>query len=207
MACSSGSRATNGGSRRGSGRWAREVVSAGLVDTPQGARAAGEALRRTRRAPPRLHGDLCDVVPGAAAVQAVEVPVVVLNLQPMRTSTTRESPPASRSRTARHAASGTRGRAGASRVPYRTVTAMLLEDDPGWDCPPRLARGRARRTPAFARATRFSATPTRDARHYSDLTRSTRDGRDIEVLELDDLVARVESAGAAAIERMGDRDP
>ncbi len=42
-----------------------EVVSAGLVDTPQAARAAGEALAAGRpRSPARLHGDLRDLVTG-----------------------------------------------------------------------------------------------------------------------------------------------
>ena len=63
-----------------------EIVSAGLVDTPQAARAAGAALAAAQ---PQLlfvytatYATSSQVLP---VVQAVDAPVVVLNLQPTRT--------------------------------------------------------------------------------------------------------------------------
>ena len=66
-ACASASRATSAASRSASRASAREVVSAGLVDTAQGAREAGDRFARRAGRPrplPRRH--LRDVEPGAA---------------------------------------------------------------------------------------------------------------------------------------------
>ena len=63
-----------------------EVVSAGLVDTAQGAREAGELLARSRVDLVLLYtatyATSSQVLP---TVQAVDAPVVILNLQPTRT--------------------------------------------------------------------------------------------------------------------------
>ena len=65
--CASGSRATSAGSRRELAELGADVVSAGLVDTAEGAREAGELLAaRPGRARHALHGDVRDLVAGAA---------------------------------------------------------------------------------------------------------------------------------------------
>ena len=112
-----------------------QVVSAGLVDTPQAARAAGDALAAGR---PQLllvytatYATSSQVLP---VVQAVDAPVVVLNLQPMRTldyeAMTTGEWLANCSACCVPEIAGALARAA---VPYKTVTGTLLDGDPGWD--------------------------------------------------------------------------
>ena len=111
-----------------------EVVSAGLVDTPQAARAAGTVLAAAQ---PELllvytatYATSSQVLP---VVQAVAAPVVVLNLQPTRTvdyerMTTGEWL-ANCSACCVPEIAGAFARA---RIGYRVVTGTLLDDDPAW---------------------------------------------------------------------------
>ena len=111
-----------------------EIVSAGLVDTPQDARDAGELLARERVDLVFLYtatyATSSQVLP---TVQAVGAPVVILNLQPTRTldyegMTTGEW-------LANCSACCVPEIAGAftrARIPYRTVTGTLLDGDPAW---------------------------------------------------------------------------
>ena len=111
-----------------------DVVSAGLVDTPQAAREAGARLASARvdlvMVYTATYATSSQVLPVA---QAAGAPVVVLNLQPTRTldyeaMTTAEW-------LANCSACCVPEIAGAftrARIPYRTVTGTLLEGDPAW---------------------------------------------------------------------------
>jgi L-arabinose isomerase len=184
-----------------------EVVSAGLVDTPQGARQAGETLGAAR--PDLLllytatYATSAQVLP---TVQAVDAPVVILNLQPTRTldypgMTTAEW-------LANCSACCVPEIAGAftrARISYRTVTGTLLDDDPAWDVLAEwLAAARAVHGLRHARIGFLGHTYPGMLDMYSDFTQvQAQTGAHVEVLEIDDLVERVESAGAAAIEQKG----
>jgi L-arabinose isomerase len=185
-----------------------EVVSAGLVDTAEGAREAGDLLGAGRVDIVMLYtatyATSAQVLP---AVQAAKVPVVILNLQPTRsldyeTMTTGEW-------LANCSACCVPELAGAftrARVPYHTVTGTLLPGDPAWD--------RLRGWIEAAAATRG----VQRARFgflghnypgmldmYSDFTQiQAQVGSHVEILEIDDLVARVEGASAAEVESKGD---
>ncbi|HET6944959.1 MAG TPA: hypothetical protein VFI01_06405, partial [Gaiellaceae bacterium] len=114
------------------GEMGAEVASAGLVDTPHGARSAGEALAAARvdlvMVYAATYATSSQVLP---VVQAVDAPVVVLNLQPTRTldyeaMTTAEW-------LANCAACCVPEIAGAftrARIPYRTVSGTLVDGDP-----------------------------------------------------------------------------
>ena len=185
-----------------------DVVSAGLVDTAQAARQAGETLAAAR---PDLvllytatYATSSQVLP---TVQAVDAPVVILNLQPTRTldyeaMTTAEW-------LANCSACCVPEIAGAftrARIPYRTVTGTLLDGDPAWDVLRRMARrGAAVRSLRSARIGFLGHTYPGMLDMYSDFTQvHAQTGAHVEVLEIDDLVERVESADAAAIERKGE---
>ena len=112
-----------------------EVVSAGLVDTAEGAREAGDLLAAGRvdlvMVYAATYATSAQVLP---AVQAAKAPVVILNLQPARSldyeaMTTGEW-------LANCSACCVPELAGAftrARVPYHTVTGTLLAGDPAWD--------------------------------------------------------------------------
>ena len=185
-----------------------EVVSAGLVDTAQGARQAGETLGA---ALPDLlllytatYATSAQVLP---TVQAVDAPVVILNLQPTRTldyagMTTAEW-------LANCSACCVPEIAGAftrARISYRTVTGTLLDDDPAWDVLGEwLAAARAVHSLRHARIGFLGHTYPGMLDMYSDFTQvQAQTGAHVEVLEIDDLVERVESADASAIEQKGD---
>jgi L-arabinose isomerase len=183
-----------------------DVVSAGLVDTAQGARAAGDAL---------VGVDLVMVYAATYAtssqvlpiVQAVKAPVVILNLQPTRTldyegMTTGEW-------LANCSACCVPEIAGAftrARIPYRTVTGTLLDGDPAWDTLREwLDAAHAVHSLRRARIGFLGHTYPGMLDLYSDFTQvHAQTGTHVEVLEIDDLVERVESADAAAVERKGD---
>jgi L-arabinose isomerase len=185
-----------------------QVVSAGLVDTPQGARAAGDLLARSRVDLVLLYtatyATSSQVLP---TVQAAGAPVVILNLQPTRTldyeaMTTGEW-------LANCSACCVPEIAGAftrSRIPYRTVTGTLLDGDPAWaavrewiDAAAAVAGLRS------ARIGFLGHTYPGMLDLYSDFTQvHAETGAHVEVLEIDDLVARVEAAPADAVARKGD---
>ncbi len=185
-----------------------EIVSAGLVDTPEAAREAGERLAAGRVELIMLYtatyATSSQVLP---AVQAAKVPVVILNLQPVRsvdyeTMTTGEW-------LANCSACCVPELAGAftrARVPYSTVTGTLLEGDPAWDAlGDWIAAAAAVRSLRAARLGFLGHTYPGMLDMYSDFTQvHAQTGAHVEVLELDDLVDRVERADAAAIERKGE---
>jgi L-arabinose isomerase len=185
-----------------------DVVSAGLVDTPEGAREAGDVLAAggvdVVMVYAATYATSAQVLP---AVQAAKAPVVILNLQPTRSldyeaMTTGEW-------LANCSACCVPELAGAftrARVPYSTVTGTLLEGDPAW---------------ASLRSWIEAAGAVRGARRarvgflghnypgmldmYSDFTQiQAQVGSHVEILEIDDLVARVEGASDAEIARKGD---
>jgi L-arabinose isomerase len=185
-----------------------EVISAGLVDTPQAARHAGMTLAAAR---PDLvllytatYATSSQVLP---VVQAVDAPVVILNLQPTRTldyeaMTTGEW-------LANCSACCVPELAGAftrARVPYRTVTGTLLDDDPAWGVLREwLDAATAVRSLRTARIGFLGHTYPGMLDMYSDFTQAHAEtGAHVEVLEIDDLVERVEAADAAAIARKGE---
>jgi L-arabinose isomerase len=185
-----------------------EVVSAGLVDTPQAARAAGESLAARR---PQLllvytatYATSSQVLP---VVQAVDAPVVVLNLQPTRSldyeAMTTGEWLANCSACCVPEIAGALTRA---RIPYRTVTGTLLEGDPAWTALGAwLDATRAVHDLRTARIGFLGHTYPGMLDMYSDFTQvHAQTGAHVEVLEIDDLVARVESADTAAIERKSD---
>jgi L-arabinose isomerase len=184
-----------------------DVVSAGLVDTPQAARAAGELLAGARVQLIMLYtatyATSSQVLP---AVQAAKVPVVILNLQPTRTldyehMTTGEW-------LANCAACCVPELAGAftrARVPYRTVTGTLEEGDPAWaKIEDWIAAAGAVQGVRSARLGFLGHTYPGMLDMYSDFTQvHAQIGAHVEVLEIDDLVARVEAASADAIDAKG----
>ncbi len=182
-----------------------EVVTAGLVDTPQAARAAGESLASARAqlllVYTATYATSSQVLP---VVQAVDAPVVVLNLQPTRTldyeAMTTGEWLANCSACCVPEIAGALTRAG---IRYRTLTGTLLPDDPAW-----VALGewldatRAVHDLRGARIGFLGHTYPGMLDMYSDFTQvHARTGAHVEVLEIDDLVARVETADAAAVER------
>jgi L-arabinose isomerase len=185
-----------------------EVVSAGLVDTAQGAREAGALLGGARVDLVLLYtatyATSSQVLP---TVQAVDAPVVILNLQPTRTldyegMTTGEW-------LANCSACCVPEIAGAftrARIPYRTVTGTLLDADPAWEVLREwVDAATAVRSLRTARIGFLGHTYPGMLDMYSDFTQvQSQTGAHIEVLEIDDLVERVESASAGAVARKGE---
>jgi L-arabinose isomerase len=185
-----------------------EVVSAGLVDTAHAAREAGTTLAAAR--PDLLllytatYATSAQVLP---TVQAVDAPVVILNLQPTRTleyeaMTTAEW-------LANCSACCVPEIAGAftrARIPFRTVTGTLLDGDSAWTTLREWLD--ATRAVASLRRARFGFlghTYPGMLDMYSDFTQvHAQTGAHVEVLEIDDLVERVEGADTAAIARKGE---
>jgi L-arabinose isomerase len=185
-----------------------EVVSAGLVDTAQAARDAGATLAAAQPDLVMLYAATyatsSQVLP---VVQAVDAPVVILNLQPTRTldyegMTTGEW-------LANCSACCVPEIAGAftrARIPYRTVTGTLVDGDPAWEgLGEWLDASRAVHGLRTARIGFLGHTYPGMLDLYSDFTQvHAQTGAHVEVLEIDDLVDRVESAEADAIARKGD---
>jgi L-arabinose isomerase len=184
-----------------------EVVSAGLVDTAQAARDAGATLAAARVDLVMLYtatyATSSQVVP---VVQAAGVPVVVLNLQPTRTVDYEEM--TTGEWLANCSACCVPEIAGAftrARIAYRTVTGTLLDGDPAWEVLREwldaMYAVHALRT---ARIGFLGHTYPGMLDMYSDFTQvQAQTGAHVEILEIDDLVERVESADSAAIERKG----
>jgi L-arabinose isomerase len=185
-----------------------EVVSAGLVDTAESARTAGDRLAAGRvelvLVYAATYATSSQVLP---AVQAAKAPVVILNLQPTRTldyegMTTGEW-------LANCAACCVPELAGAftrARVPYRVVTGTLEDGDPAWDGIGEWIDGaRAVQNLRSARFGFLGHTYPGMLDMYSDFTQvHAQTGAHVEVLEMDELVARVQSADAPAVERKGE---
>jgi L-arabinose isomerase len=185
-----------------------DVVSAGLVDTAQGAREAGETLAAAR---PDLvllytatYATSSQVLP---TVQAVAAPVVILNLQPTRTldyeaMTTGEW-------LANCSACCVPEIAGAftrARIPYSTVTGTLLDGDPAWESlRDWIDAADAVRQLKRARFGFLGHTYPGMLDMYSDFTQiHAQTGAHVEVLEIDDLVERVEAATGDDVVRKGE---
>jgi L-arabinose isomerase len=185
-----------------------EVVSAGLVDTAQAARGAGATLAAARVDLVMLYtatyATSSQVLP---VVQAVAAPVVILNLQPTRTvdyeAMTTGEWLANCSACCVPEIAGVFTRA---RIRYRTVTGTLLDGDPAWDVlRDWVDAAYAVRSLRTARIGFLGHTYPGMLDMYSDFTQvHTQTGAHVEVLEIDDLVERVESADVAAIERKGE---
>jgi L-arabinose isomerase len=185
-----------------------EVVSAGLVDTPEGARAAGAELAAAGVDLVLLYtatyATSSQVLP---VVQAVGAPVVVLNLQPTRTldyegMTTGEW-------LANCSACCVPEIAGAftrARIAYRTVTGTLLDGDPAWEVLREwLEAASAVRSLRAARIGFLGHTYPGMLDMYSDFTQvHAQTGAHVEVLEIEDLVERVESASDDEVGRKGE---
>ena len=185
-----------------------EVVSVGLVDTAQAARRAGETLAAAR---PDLvllytatYATSSQVLP---TVQAVDAPVVILNLQPTRTldyeAMTTGEWLANCSACCVPEIAGALTRA---RIPYRTVTGTLLDGDAAWDALREwLDAASAVRSLRAARLGFLGHTYPGMLDLYSDFTQvHAQTGAHVELLEIDDLVERVEAADAETIERKGE---
>ena len=185
-----------------------EVVSAGLVDTAQAARDAGATLAAARvdlvLVYTATYATSSQVLP---VVQAVAAPVVILNLQPTRSvdydAMTTGEWLANCSACCVPEIAGAFARA---RIPYRTVTGTLLDGDPAWDVLREWADATsAVRSLRTARIGFLGHTYPGMLDMYSDFTQvHAQTGAHVEVLEIDDLVERVESADGAAIERKGE---
>jgi len=181
------------------------VVSAGLVDTAEAARGAGATLAAARVEVvfvyAATYATSSQVLP---AVQAAKAPVVVLNLQPTRTldyegMTTGEW-------LANCAACCVPELAGAftrARIPYSTVTGTLVDGDPAWAAIGEwVDAARAAQSLRSARLGFLGHTYPGMLDMYSDFTQvHAQTGAHVEVLEMDELVARVESADAGEVER------
>jgi L-arabinose isomerase len=185
-----------------------EVVSAGLVDTAPAARHAGANLAAAGVDLVMLYtatyATSSQVLP---TLQAVGAPVVILNLQPTRTldyegMTTGEW-------LANCSACCVPEIAGAltrARIPYRVVTGTLLDGDPAWDVMREwLDAAYAVHSLRSARIGFLGHTYPGMLDMYSDFTQvHAQTGAHVEVLEIDDLVERVESAKVAEVERKGE---
>ena len=185
-----------------------EVVSGGLVDTAEGAREAGDLFAGARLDLLMLYtatyATSSQVLP---AVQLAKVPVVVLNLQPTRSvdyeSMTTGEWLANCSACCVPELAGAFARAG---IPYRTVTGTLLDGDRAWDqLREWLDAARAVAAVRRARLGFLGHTYPGMLDMYSDFTQvHAQTGAHVEVLEIDDLVERVESANADAVARKGE---
>jgi L-arabinose isomerase len=180
-----------------------DVVSAGLVDTAQAARAAGDRFAREQ-----VDLVLCHAVTYATssqvlpAVQAAGVPVLLLGLQPAKTLDYERTDTAEW--LANCAACCVPELAGAftrARVPYDTV-AGTIDDDPrawarieAWVQAAGVARALRRSRIGFLGHTYPGMLDM-----YSDFTMVHGQlGAHVEVLEMDDLAARSETVSDAEL--------
>ena len=182
-----------------------EVVSAGLVDTRAGRARGGRPLRRRAgrpRALPRRHlRHLEHGAPGGAGGEGRRSCCSACSRR--RASTTPTPTPASGWPTARPAACPrSRARSPARGIPYDTVAGTIDDDERAWEKIGALgARGR-RRARAAALADRLPrARLSGHARHVHRLHRRSTPqiGAHVEVLEIDDLGARVAQASDAEV--------
>src|SRR5664279_1375236 len=141
------------------------------------------------------------------AVQAARAPVVILNLQPARSldyaSMTTGEWLANCSACCVPELAGAFTRA---RIPYHTVTGTLLADDPAWESLHAwIAAAGAVRAVQRARFGFLGHNYPGMLDMYSDFTQvQAQLGAHVEILEIDDLVARVEGASPADVAHKGD---
>jgi L-arabinose isomerase len=141
------------------------------------------------------------------AFQAAGVPVVLLGLQPTATLDYERTDTgewlANCAACCVPEIAGALTRAG---IRYRTLTGTLLDGDPAWDALAEwLDAARAVHDLRGARIGFLGHTYPGMLDMYSDFTQvHAQTGAHVEVLEIDDLVSRVESADAAAVERKRD---
>ena len=184
-----------------------DVVTAGLVDTPERAAEAGDRLAAERVDIVMLYtatyATSSLVLP---VVQVAKAPVVILNLQPTRSldyeNMTTGEWLANCSACCVPELAGAFTRAG---IPYRTVTGTLVEDDAAWGAlSDWIDAAHAVRSLRVARFGFLGHTYPGMLDMYSDFTQvQAQVGSHVEVLEMDDLVVRVEAAEPDAIERKG----
>ncbi len=185
-----------------------DVVSAGLVESARAARHAGETLAAARVDLVLLYtatyATSSQVLP---VVQAAGAPVVICNLQPARTldyeSMTTAEWLANCSACCVPEIAGAFARA---RIACRIVTGTLLDGDPAWDTlRDWLAATRAVRSLRSARIGFLGHTYPGMLDLYSDFTQvQAQTGAHVEVLEIDDLVERIEAVDTATAERKAD---
>ncbi len=175
-----------------------EVVSGGLVDTDEAARGAGNMLASAQV-------DMLFIYVATYAtssivlpvVQATKAPVVVLNLQPIAAldyeAMTTEEWLANCSACCVPEIGGALTRA---RIDYKVISGALLEDERAWGEIEAWCRAAgAARAVRRARLGFLGHTYPGMLDMYSDFTAvSGQLGSHIEVLEIDDLVARVRGA-------------
>ncbi len=180
-----------------------EVVSAGLVDTAPAAQAAGD--RFTQANVDLLvcyvgtYATSSQVLP---AVQRARVPVLVLNLQPSaaldyeRTDTGEWL--ANCCACCVPELSATFARA---RVPFNVVSGMLFDDPRAWaEIGDWIMAAGVQRSLSYSRIGFLGHTYPGMLDMYSDFTMvQAQTGAHIEVLEMDDLQARVNAVGPAEI--------
>lgn len=180
-----------------------DVVSAGLVDSEAAARAAGD-----RFAAAQVDLVLCHAVTYATSstvlpvAQAAKAPVVILGLQPERSLDYANTDTGEW--LANCAACCVPEIAGAftrARIPHDTVAGTIDDDERAWD-----RIGAWVRAAGVARALRRSRIGFLGHVYpgmldmYTDFTAiHAQIGAHVEVLEIDDLGARVARAGAAAV--------
>jgi L-arabinose isomerase len=180
-----------------------DIISAGLVDTAQGARTAGDTF-----AAGQVDLVLCHAVTYATssqvlpALQAAKVPVLLLGLQP---TATLDYPNVDTGEWLANCAAccvpelaGACTRAG---IPYDTVAGTIEDDDRAW-----AKIGAWVRAAGVARALRRSRIGFLGHTYpgmldmYSDFTAvHAQLGAHVEVLEIDDLAARVARASDDAV--------
>jgi len=187
--------------------WA-EVVSAGLVDDAEGARAAGDLFAREGVDLILLHtatyATSSQVLP---AVQRAKVPVVVLNLQPVAAldyaATDTGAWLANCSACCAPELAGAFARA---RVPYQVVSGLLTDGDDSraWrEILSWLRAAGAVRALRDARVGFLGHTYPGMLDMYSDFTQHHAQlGLHVEVLEMDDLQACVDAATDGDLERV-----
>ena len=180
-----------------------EVVSAGLVDTEQGARAAGDLFASSQ-----VDLVLCHAVTYATSstvlpvIQAAKVPAVLLGLQPTPTLDYAEIDTAEW--LANCAACCVPEIAGAltrARIPYDTVAGTIEDDPRAWE-----KIGAWVRAAGVARSLRRARLGFMGHTYpgmldlYSDFTAvHAQLGAHVEVLEIDDLGVRVDAASDADV--------
>ena len=184
-----------------------DIVSAGLVDTAQGARAAGDMLAAERVdiifIYTATYATSSQVLP---AVKAARVPVVILNLQPTASldyaSMTTEEWLANCSACCVPELAGAFTRAG---IPYYTITGVLDDDPRAWgQIESWLAAANVAAATKRARLGFLGHNYPGMLDMYSDFTQvHGQIGAHVEILEIDDLVARVEAAQDGEIEQKG----
>ena len=188
-----------------------EVVSAGLVDTEQGARAAGDLF-----ASAQVDLVFCHAVTYATSstvlpvIQAAKVPAVLLGLQPTATLDYAEIDTGEW--LANCAACCVPEIAGAltrARIPYDTVAGTIEDDERAWEKIGAWVRAAgAARSLRRARLGFMGHTYAGMLDLYSDFTAvHAQLGAHVEVLEIDDLGTRVAAATADEVAAKIERDP